>query len=129
MFGDQPDYAAEAEERWGGTEAYRESMRRTSAYTDADWKAIGDESARINAAFMALMAASILPESTEAMEIAARHRDHITRWFYDCTPEIHAGLADMYVTDPRFTAGIDGAGEGLAGYMSAAIKANATRDR
>lgn len=30
-------YEDEVKARWGGTEAYRESARRTSGYTKADW--------------------------------------------------------------------------------------------
>lgn len=35
--------AEEVEERWGGTDAYRQSQRRTAAYTKADWLAIKEE--------------------------------------------------------------------------------------
>ena len=59
------------------------------------------------------------------MAVAERHRAHISKWFYDCSPEIHRGLGQMYVADPRFTRNIDKAGPGLAQYMSAAIAANA----
>ena len=40
---DQSQYAGEVQERWGDTEAYKESARRTKKYTD-------DDHARINAA-------------------------------------------------------------------------------
>ena len=30
-----------------------------------------------------------------AMDLAERHRRHISEWFYECTYEIHKGLADM----------------------------------
>ena len=33
-------YAAEAKERWGGGEAYRQSAERTAAYTAEDWNAV-----------------------------------------------------------------------------------------
>ena len=61
------------------------------------------------------------------MDLAERHRAHITKWFYDRTPEIHAGLGQPYVADPRFTASIDETAPGLASYLSAAIAANAKR--
>src|ERR1700730_13299217 len=40
VFGDlnPDDYAEEVEQRWGGTDAYRESSRRTSRYTKEDWQ-------------------------------------------------------------------------------------------
>jgi hypothetical protein len=60
-------------------------------------------------------------ESPPAIQVAERHRAHISRWFYDCSREIHAGLGQMYVADVRFAKNIDKHGEGLAAYMSDAI--------
>lgn len=127
VFGDfdPSQYEEEVEQRWGDTDAYRESARRTKSYTKADWQQIGREGAEINNAFLALMAAGVPADSPQARTVAERHRGHISRWFYDCTPEIHRGLGQMYVTDPRFARNIDQAGPGLAAYMSAAIAANA----
>jgi hypothetical protein len=55
--------------------------------------------------------------------VAERHRGHISKWFYQCSPEIHAGLGQMYVVDHRFTENIDKAKPGLAQYTSDAIAA------
>jgi DNA-binding transcriptional MerR regulator len=129
VFGDfdPSQYEEEARQRWGDTEAYRESARRTSRYTKADWQQIGREGAEINAAFLALMEAGSPAADPAAAAVAERHRAYISKWFYECSPEIHAGLGAMYVADPRFTASIDRAGPGLARYMSEAIAANAGR--
>ena len=62
-------------------------------------------------------------DSAEAAASVDAHRAHITKWFYDCTPEIHAGLGTMYVADERFRTNINKAGDGLAEYQSAAIAA------
>src|SRR3989440_11908267 len=57
VFGesDPAQYADEAKERWGDTDAYKQSMRRTSRYTKEDWEKIKSESAdlqqRMAAAF------------------------------------------------------------------------------
>lgn len=48
---------------------------------------------------------------------------HITRYFYDCTEEILAGLGELYVADERFHANIDRFGPGTAQFLSAAIAA------
>jgi hypothetical protein len=61
------------------------------------------------------------------MDAAEAHRQHISRWFYECTPQIHAGLGEMYVADPRFTATYEAVEPGLAGYVRDAIRANAAR--
>jgi DNA-binding transcriptional MerR regulator len=129
VFGDfdPAEYAAEAEERWGDTDAYRESARRTAGYTKEDWERLGRESAGIDAAFVALMEAGAPSDGPEAREVAERHRAHISAWFYECTPEIHAGLGQMYLVDERFRERIDRTAPGLAAYMSEAITANAAR--
>jgi DNA-binding transcriptional MerR regulator len=126
VFGgfDPAEYEDEARERWGDTEAYRESARRTTAYTRADWEQLSREGAEIDAAFVALMQAGTPPDSPPARAVAERHRAHISKWFYPCTPEIHAGLGQMYLADPRFTRNIDRATPGLAAYMAQAIAAS-----
>jgi DNA-binding transcriptional MerR regulator len=128
VFGgfDPSEYQDEARERWGDTEAYRESARRAAAYTKADWEQIRREGEEIDASFVALMKTGKPPGSSEARAVAERHRAHISKWFYPCTPEIHAGLGQMYLADPRFTRNIDRAAPGLAAYMARAIAANAS---
>jgi DNA-binding transcriptional MerR regulator len=129
VFGDfdPAEYDDEARDRWGGTAAYRESARRTSGYTKQDWEAVRAESEAISQRFLALMAAGDPPDSDGAIDTAEEHRSHISRWFYDCPKEMHVGLGQMYVADPRFKENIDKAGAGLADYMAAAIAANAQR--
>ena len=125
VFGDfdPSQYEAEVEQRWGNTDAYRESARRTKSYTKQDWLKLGAEANEINQAFIALMDAGVPASSKRAKEVAERHRAHISKWFYQCSPEIHQGLGQMYVMDQRFTENIDKAGPGLAQYMSDAIAA------
>ena len=53
------------------------------------------------------------------------HYDEI--WFYECSREIHCGLGDMYVNDPRFAATCESLAPGLAAYLRDAIVANAKR--
>ena len=71
------------------------------------------------------MADGAAPDSPEAMALAEEHRQLITRWFYECSYEIHTGLADMYVADPRFTEYFERIRPGMAAYLSEAIHANA----
>jgi DNA-binding transcriptional MerR regulator len=127
VFGDHDpaQYAQEAEQRWGNTDAYRESQRRTRSYHKQDWLTIKAESAEITRSLADLMAAGAPATSPEAAALAERHRQHITRWFYDCSYEIHRGLAEMYVADPRFTKNYDDIAPGLAAYFHTAITTNA----
>ena len=124
---DPAQYEAEVEQRWGDTDAYKESKRRTARYTKADWQEIKRESEDIFAGLTALMTAGEPPDGAKAMDVAEAHRQHITRWFYDCPRAMHRGLGRLYVDDPRFTANIDKAAPGLAEFAARAFAANAER--
>jgi DNA-binding transcriptional MerR regulator len=125
VFGDaDPEqYAAEAQERWGDTDAYRESQRRTSQYGKDDWTAIKAEGEAITRRFAELLAAGVPATSAEAAEAVRAHRDHITRRFYDCSPQMQRGLAQMYVEDERFTQTYENVAPGLARYVHDAVMA------
>ena len=125
VFGDfdPSEHEEEARERWGGTDAYAQASVRTAGYTEDDWRVIMAEAASIYRRFAALDRDGIPTDSPEASAAVEEHREHISRWFYDCTPEIHAGLGQMYVADERFRSSIDQHGEGVAAYMSEAIAA------
>jgi MerR family transcriptional regulator, thiopeptide resistance regulator len=121
------EYAEEAKQRWGTTDAYRESQRRTSSYTKQDWLQLKAESEEVNARMIAAMQSGEPADGEAAMDAAEAHRQQISRWFYDCSFEIHQGLAEMYVADPRFTASYERQAPGLARYVHDAILANAAR--
>jgi len=129
VFGDfkPEDYAEEAEQRWGNTDAYKQSQRRTSTYTKADWEQIKSESAAVTDGLVALMSDGVPATDARAMDLAEEHRSQITRWFYDCSYEVHTGLAQMYLADERFTANYEDIHVGLAQYIHDAIMANAER--
>jgi DNA-binding transcriptional MerR regulator len=124
---DHARHAEEAEARWGDTEAYRESSRRTKRYGKEDWAAIQAEADGIMERMASLMAEGADATSEPAMDLAEEHRRHIDRWFYPCPPRMHAGLADMYQADERFGAYFEERGAGLTAFASDAIRANAER--
>ena len=129
VFGehDPAQYEAEVEERWGETDAYTQSKRRTAAYSKDDWVRITAEQEEIGGRFVRAMRSGAAADSDEAMAVAEAHRQSITRNFYDCPPEMHAGLGRMYVEDERFTATYEAMAPGLARYVSTAVQANAAR--
>ena len=126
---DPAKYEQEAKQRWGHTDAYKESVRRTKRYTKEDWLKIKAEQGDVYRDAAAAMKAGKKPSDPEVMDIAERHRLAIDRWFYPCSSMMHRGLASMYETDERFAATIDKAGEGLTPFLVAAIRANADRAR
>lgn len=116
----QKQYAEEARERWGGTEAYTESTKRTSNYKKEDWARITAESEAIFNAFAQHLGES--PASPAVQQLVGDWQSHITTNYYRCTKEILAGLGQMYTADERFTKNIDKHGEGTALLMTEAIR-------
>ncbi|MGY1719944.1 MULTISPECIES: MerR family transcriptional regulator [unclassified Blastococcus] len=129
VFGDwlPEEYAAEAEEKWGDTEAWAQSQQRTRAMTKDDWLRVKAESDDVERRFAEALTAGVPADSERAMDLAEEHRQQISRNFYDCPPEMHAGIGRMYVEDERFTAYYERIAPGLAQYVSAAVQANAAR--
>ncbi|MEV0002277.1 MerR family transcriptional regulator [Micromonospora sp. NPDC050980] len=127
VFGDfNPDeHAEEVERRWGDTEAYRQSQERASGYSKEDWLRNKEQNEDWGRRFAALMDSGAPADGPEAMALAEEHRQLITEWWYDCPLELHTGLADMYVADPRFTAYFETIRPGMAVYLNEAIHANA----
>lgn len=129
LFGDgfEDEYQQEAQERWGETDAWKQSQSRTKRYTKADWAQVKAEMDAVNAAFVAALTSGEPATGEAAMDAAEQHRLHIHERFYDLDHAFHRGLADMYVADPRFTKTYEDIAPGLAAYVRDAIHANADR--
>ena len=124
----QDIYANEAKEKWGDTDAYKESQRRLASYSK-------DEIAKAQLAMqnatnqvLTAMLAGLPAHSEAAMAGAEAHRKSISDYWYECSFEIHKGLATMYLADPRFTAHYENQQVGLAKYIHDAILANAAKN-
>ncbi len=113
-FGEE--YAAEAEERWGETDAWKQSQQRVSQFDKQDWIAIKAEGDALLDALAQAKRGGVKPGSLEANELAARHRTSIER-FYDCGDEMHRNLVEMYLADERFTRYYDDVEPGLAQFV------------
>jgi len=124
---DPARYEDEARSRWGTTDAYAESAKRTQRYTPDDWQALKTEQSAVYAAALSALKTGTTASSAEAMDIAERHRLTIDRWFYPCSHDMHRGLASMYESDDRFRQSIDSHGEGLTAFLVEAIRANTER--
>jgi DNA-binding transcriptional MerR regulator len=127
VFGDfDPDaHAQEAADRWGETDAFRESARRTATYTKQDWLEIRTQAEDLMRRWVEALDAGLPAEGEAAMALAEEHRAQIARHYYPCSYEIQVGLAEMFVADPRFTAYYEDRRAGLAQYVHDAILANA----
>jgi DNA-binding transcriptional MerR regulator len=127
VFGDENpgQYADEVQERWGDSDAYKQSHAKTSSYTKEDWLRVKADQEAVATRMADLFHAGVAADSQEAMDAAEAHRQQITSAFYDCSYEIHVGLADMYLADPRFTRHYEDRAHGLAQWVHDAIYANA----
>ena len=114
-------YEAEARERWGDTEAYREHEHKTKNYTKEKWAEGNDGLMAIFAEFATCKANGVTPASAEAQALVAKLQNHITDNYYTCTDEILTGLGKMYVADERFKKNIDKNGDGTAEFAAEAI--------
>jgi DNA-binding transcriptional MerR regulator len=121
------EWAEEARERWGDTDAYQASQRRTAGYTKADWTRITAEADAVRDGLAGALRAGLPAAGAQATDLAERHRQHISQYFYECGYPMHRGLADMYLADPRFTQHYESVEPGLAQYVHDAIHANADR--
>ena len=117
------DYKAEARERWGDTDAYREHEQKIKNYTKEKWAEANDGMMAIFTEFAACKASGANADSAEVQALVAKLQEHITENYYTCTDEILTGLGKMYVADERFKKNIDKYGDGTAEFAADAIAA------
>jgi hypothetical protein len=115
------EFDQEVQERWGYTDAYRQSQAKTSKYSKEDFQAAKVDQEAATELFVYAFGNSLPINSPKAQEAVRAHRDAITKWFYDCSVEMQKNLAVMYVEDPRFKEYYDGRVRGLAQYVHDAI--------
>ncbi len=110
-------YAEEVRQRWGSTDAYKESQQRNTDFSQAAslLDAVFEE-------FAELDRSGISPDDEAAKVQVEKLQRCITDNFYTCTNEILAGLGQMYAADVRFKNYIDKHGEGTAEFVSQCIK-------
>ena len=114
-------YKAEAKEKWGKTDAYKEHAERTKNYSKQKWNDLAEGMNNIMAEFALCMRKDGNPDSTEAQNLVKMLQNHITENYYLCTNEILASLGQMYVADERFTNNIDKHANGTATFIHEAI--------
>ena len=115
-------YEDEAKQRWGGTDAYKESQAKIAGYSKDKWN---DVLTGMNGVFVEFAGCKKYGESADsdtAQSLVKKLQDYITANFYCCTHDILAGLGQMYVCDERFKNNIDRNGVGTAEFVSEAIK-------
>lgn len=122
----QHQYAEETKQKYGHTDAYKESLEKTSKYTKNDWSNIMQKASEIYTEIASLMDRT--PDDEDVQRLVEKWRQYITDNFYNCTIDIFRGLGELYVTDERFKSNIDKVKKGLAEFLSQAIKIYCDRE-
>ena len=115
------EYAAQAKDKWGKTEAWQEFEQKTAGQTQAQLQSTGDALMDIFAEFGAIRHLS--PGSAVAQDLVAKLQSFITEHYYTCTRQILRGLGQMYIAGDNMTENIDKAGgAGTAQFAHEAIE-------
>lgn len=116
----QEQYEQEVRERYGHTKAFKQAEEKRKAYKDDDFAKMEQERIAIFEKVAAVM--DLNPEEKAVQELIHEWRMHITRYHYECTLEIFRGLGEMYTADERFMDNFNKIKNGLAEFMSDAIR-------
>ena len=128
VFGEEQQVLhAEAEERWGDTDAWAATRNRTAHFSADDWVDVKRESAEIMQRLADVYQSGARSGSVAAMDAVEARRMQIERRFYPCSRAMQVSLAKMFVADPRFVATYDALAVGLLAWTHDAIVANAAR--
>ncbi len=110
-------YAAEAKQKWGNTDVYREFEQKHSASADKS-----DEFLRIFEEIGKVKHLSVNCETVQ--KLIKQLQNFITDNYYTCTDELFKELGKMYAADERFKNNINKAGGvGTAEFTAKAIEA------
>ena len=113
----------ELQERWGDTDAYRQSKSKTSKYSKEDFEAAKVDQEAATELFVSAFGNGLPVNSAEAQNAVRAHREAISKWFYECSVEMQKQLALLYIEDPRFKEYYESRNRGLAQYIHDAIVA------
>lgn len=109
-------YTEEARQKWGNTEAFKQSQERVKKMGKEGLKKVMEEGKKLTLELADALKAGEDPKSDKVQKLIARHYDGL-RAFYEPNFEMYRGLAEMYVADPRFKANYEKVAVGLAEYL------------
>lgn len=108
--------ADEAREKWGDTEAFKQSEINVKKMGKEGLKRVLAENEQIINDISVWMKEGADPKSDTVQKLIAKHYNGL-RAFYEPNPALYQGLAEMYVADPRFKQNYEKVATGLAEYM------------
>lgn len=123
------DLVEKNEERYGaevraayGREALDTSNRKVLSMTEEQWERFTQLEREIKERLQQGVREGLKPESEEAGQIAALHREWLCMTWKKYTPQMHRGLAELYEADERFRSDYDKEAEGCTSLLCAAIR-------
>jgi len=115
------EYSKRAKEQWGKTDAYKEYEEKSKDWTEETTRDIANDMMKIFVIFGEMKDRD--PADKEVQALVKKLQDYITEHFYQCTPQILAGLGKMYSGGGDITENIDEAGgAGTAEFSAKAIE-------
>ncbi len=115
------EYARQAKESWGKSDAYQEFEEKSKDRTRETEEAIAAGLMEIFAEMGKIKTGS--PEGEDAQALVKKLQSYITEHYYRCTGQILLGLGQMYAAGGEFTGNIDAVGgAGTAEFANAAIQ-------
>lgn len=115
-------YTEEARQKWGNTEAFKQSEVRVKKMGKEGLKRVLEESGKLTLEIAECMKSGEPAIGEKAQKLIARHYDGL-RAFYEPNLEMYRGLAEMYVADDRFKQNYEKVAPGLAEYVREAMTA------
>jgi len=115
---DVKHYQEEVQQRWGNTEAYKQSAQRVKKMTKAEMEKLKVDGKAHTQAIADAMSKG--PSHPDVQALIAKSHEGIN-FFYDCSLEMFRNLGQMYVDDARFSVYYEKFAPGLAVFMREAI--------
>lgn len=116
-------HGAEVRERWGDAAADA-SNAKVMGMSEGEWKSTQELEAQMKEVLVAAMAEGD-PAGEDGQRAADLHRQWLCAFWQDgaYTKEMHAALAESYVSDERFKAYYEAVAPGAAEFLRDAIRA------
>ena len=115
------EYAAQAKENWGKTEAYKEFEEKSKNWSNETTENMAKDMMLLFVEFGQMK--DLDPKDDKVQAQVKNLQDYITKHFYNCTKQILSGLGQMYACGGEFTENIDGyGGAGTAEFVNKAIQ-------
>jgi DNA-binding transcriptional MerR regulator len=116
---DETQYEEEVKQRWGDTPQYAESQKKWGAYSKAEQEAIKAEARDFSLRMVGN--AHTAPDDADVQAAIGEYHAYINKYFYTCDVNFMRGLADMWVTDPRFAQNYERIRPGGAAFVRQAV--------